>query len=217
MSKKDGYADVVSYDESLDEQPSREGVRETVENLGEHGFDVVLVDSAADAREELIDRIPSGASVMDGHSTTLEEIGFVEYYMEGDHDWENLHEEVFAIADDEERLRARREAQAAEYFVGSVNAIARTGELVAADASGSRIGAYPFAASNVLLVAGTNKIVADLDAAVARIEEVAYPLEDARAQDAYGAGSIVAKQLLFRHETEPGRTTLVLVRDSLGY
>ena len=217
MSQKDGYADAVTYDESLDELPTDGEIDEAVGNLADHGFDVVVVDSADEARDELVDRIPAGASVMDGHSTTLEEIGFMDHLMEGDHDWRNLHEEVFAIADDEARLRARREAQTADYFVGSVNAIARTGELVAADASGSRVGAYPFAASNLLLVAGANKIVADLDAALDRVEEVAYPLEDARAQDAYGAGSIVAKQLLFRHETEEGRTTLVLVRESLGY
>ena len=217
MSRKDGYADAVTYDESLDRRPTDAEIDEAVGNLEEHGFDVVVVDSADEARDELIDRIPTGASVMDGHSTTLEEIGFMGHLMEGDHGWENLHEEVFAIADDAERLRARREAQAADYFVGSVNAIARTGELVAADASGSRVGAYPFAASNLLLVAGTNKIVSDLDAALDRVEKVAYPLEDARARDAYGAGSVVAKQLIFRRETEEGRTTLVLVRESLGY
>jgi len=135
----------------------------------------------------------------------------------GDHDWDNRHAEVYGIDDDAERQRARREAQASDHFVGSVNAIAATGELVAADASGSRIGAYPFAAENLLLVAGTNKIVDDLDSALDRLETVAYPLEDARAQEAYGQGSMIGKQLIYRQEAEAGRTTLVLVRESLGY
>ena len=216
-SKKDGYAESVDYDESLDTHPTDEELDAAVENLEGRGFDVVVVDNAEAALEELTSRIPAGAGVMDGHSTTLEEIGFMDHLMEGDHDWDNRHAEVYGIDDDAERQRARREAQASDYFVGSVNAIAATGELVAADASGSRIGAYPFAAENLLLVAGTNKIVADLDAALDRLEAVAYPLEDARAQDAYGAGSMIGKQLIYRQEAEEGRTTLVLVRESLGY
>ncbi|MFC6975044.1 lactate utilization protein [Halomicroarcula sp. GCM10025709] len=214
---KDGYAEQVSYDESLDDHPTDEELDDAVANLEARGFDVVVVDDADAALAELQAEIPAGASVMDGHSTTLEQIGFMDHLMEGDHDWENRHAEVYGIEDDAERLRARREAQASDYFVGSVNAIAQSGELVAADASGSRIGAYPFAAENLLLVAGVNKVVDDLDAALDRLEEVAYPLEDARAQEAYGQGSVIAKQLIYRHETEEDRTTLVLVRDSLGY
>ncbi|WP_262179089.1 lactate utilization protein [Haloarcula laminariae] len=216
-SNKDGYAETVDYDESLDQHPTDEELDAAVESLEERGFDVVVVDDADAALDELTSQIPAGAGVMDGHSTTLEEIGFMDHLMEGDHDWDNRHAEVYGIDDDAERQRARREAQASDYFVGSVNAIAATGELVAADASGSRVGAYPFAAANLLLVAGTNKIVDDLDAALDRLENVAYPLEDARAQDAYGAGSMIGKQLIYRQEAEEGRTTLVLVRESLGY
>src|SRR6056297_294493 len=216
-SNKDGYAEAVDYNESLDTHPTDEELDAAVENLEASGFDVVVVEDGAAALSELKAQIPAGAGVMDGHSTTLEEIGFMNHLMEGDHDWENRHAEVYGIDDDAERQRARREAQASDYFVGSVNAIAATGELVAADASGSRVGAYPFAAANLLLVAGTNKIVEDLDAALDRLENVAYPLEDARAQEAYGQGSMIGKQLIYRQEAEAGRTTLVLVRESLGY
>ena len=216
-SHKDGYAETVDYDETLDTHPTDDELDAAVENLEGRGFDVVVVDDAEAALAELETRIPAGAGVMDGHSTTLEEIGFMDHLMEGDHDWENRHAAVYGIDEDAKRQRARREAQASDYFVGSVNAVAASGELVAADASGSRVGAYPFAASNLLLVAGTNKIVDDLDAALDRLENVAYPLEDARAQEAYGQGSMIGKQLIYRQEAEEGRTTLVLVRESLGY
>lgn len=216
-SNKDGYAETVDYDESLDTHPTDEELDDAVENLEASGFDVVIAEDAAAALDKVEAQIPAGAGVMDGHSTTLEEIGFMDHLMEGDHEWDNRHAEVYGIDDDAERQRARREAQASDYFVGSVNAIAASGELVAADASGSRVGAYPFAAENLLLVAGTNKIVDDLDAALDRLEEVAYPLENARAQEAYGVGSMIGKELIYRQEAEEGRTTLVLVRESLGY
>jgi len=215
--QKSDYADDADIDATLDDLPDEETIEETADNLRTNGFEVVVVDSGEDALETIQSRIPAGASVMNGHSTTLEEVGFAEYLSEGDHEWESLADEIWGIDDDDERQTARRESQTADYFLGGVNAIARTGELVAADRSGSRIGAYPFAAGNVLIVSGVNKIVASLDDALDRLESVAYPLENERAQEAYGVESAIAKQLIFRQELEEGRTTVVLVREQLGY
>jgi L-lactate utilization protein LutB len=215
--QKSDYADETDIDETLDGLPDDETVEETVANLEANGFDVVVVESADEALETIKSQIPAGASVMNGHSTTLEEVGFDEYLSEGDHDWESLPDDIWSIDDDEERQAARRESQTADYFLGGINAIAATGELVAADRSGSRIGAYPFAAGNVLIVSGVNKIVPTLDDALDRLESVAYPLENERAQEAYGVESAIAKQLIFRQELDEGRTTVVLVREQLGY
>lgn len=217
MSQKSEYADETELDASLDYLPEDETIGETVTNLEANGFEVVVVDSAEDALETIQSHIPANVSVMNGHSTTLEEIGFTEYLSEGDHGWENLSEEIWSIDDDAERQAARRESQTADYFLGGINAIAQTGQMVAADRSGSRIGAYPFAAGNVVIVTGVNKIVDSLDAALDRLESVAYPLENERAKEAYGVESAIAKQLIFRQELEEGRTTVVLIREQLGY
>jgi L-lactate utilization protein LutB len=215
--EKAAYADDAGIDAELDELPSADAVEETVENLEANGFDVVVVDTAEDALETLQSDIPADASVMNGHSTTLEEIGFDEYLSDGDHEWESLPDRIWGIDDDAERQAARRDAQTADYFLGSVNGISQTGELVAADRSGSRIGAYPFAASNVVIVSGINKIVPTLEDALDRLENVAYPLENERAKEAYGVESDIAKQLIFRQELEEGRTTVLLIREELGY
>jgi L-lactate utilization protein LutB len=215
--QKSDYVDDADIDESLDELASDEAIEETVESLEENGFDVVVADSADDALAEIKSHIPAGASVMNGHSTTLEEIGFAEYLSEGDHEWESLPDEIWSIDDDAQRQAARRESQTADYFLGGINGISQTGELVAADRSGSRIGAYPFAASNVVIVSGVNKIVPTLDDALDRLESVAYPLENERAKEAYGVDSAIAKQLILRQELEDDRTTVVLVREHLGY
>ncbi|RLM50806.1 lactate utilization protein [Halorubrum sp. Atlit-28R] len=215
--QKADYAADADIDAELDELPDDETVEETVANLEERGFDAVVVDDADEALETVTSRIPAGVSVMNGHSTTLEEIGFDEFLSEGNHEWESLPDRIWDIDDDAERQAARRESQTADYFLGGINAVAQTGELVAADLSGSRIGAYPFAAGNVVIVTGINKIVPTLDDALDRLESVAYPLENERAQEAYGVESAIAKQLIYRRETEEGRTTVVLVREQLGY
>ena len=215
--QKTDYVDEAEIEATLDELPAEETIEETVENLEANGFDVVLVETADEALDRIQSLVPAGASVMNGHSTTLEEIGFVEYLTEGDHEWESLPDEIWGIDDDAKRQAARRESQTADYFLGGINGIATTGELVAADRSGSRIGAYPFAASNVVIVSGVNKIVPTLEDALDRLESVAYPLENERAKEAYGVDSAIAKQLIFRQELEEGRTTVVLVRDRFGY
>jgi L-lactate utilization protein LutB len=215
--EKSTYAADSNIDETLDELPDDETLEETVENLRANGFEVVVADSTAEALETIQSQIPDGVSVMNGHSTTLEEIGFIDHLSEGDHEWESLPDEIWSIDDDAERQAARRASQTADYFLGGINAIAQTGELVAADRSGSRIGAYPFAARNVVIVSGVNKIVPTLSDALDRLESVAYPLENERAKDAYGVESEIAKQLIFRRELDEGRTTVVLVGENLGY
>ena len=216
-NEKAAYADDAGIEAELDTLPADDAVAETVTNLEANGFEVVVVDTAAEALETIQSQIPAEASVMNGHSTTLEEIGFAEYLSDGDHNWESLPDEIWSIDDDAERQAARRDSQTADYFLGSVNGISQTGELVAADRSGSRIGAYPFAASNVLIVSGINKIVPTLQDALDRLENLAYPLENERAKEAYGVESAIAKQLIFRQELDEGRTTVLLIRDDLGY
>jgi len=215
---KSDYVDDVDVDDDWDSHPSDEELEATVENLEASGFDVEVVADADAALEYVTDAIPAGASVMNGHSTTLEEIGFDDYLGEGDHDWENLAADIWSIDDDEEREAARRASQTADYFLGSVNGIAREeGTLVAADLSGSRVGAYPFAAGNLLLVAGVNKVVEDVEAARERLHEYAYAFENERAQEAYGVESAPAKELVYRQEGTEGRTTVVLVEETFGY
>ncbi|NIB98445.1 lactate utilization protein [Halobacterium sp. R2-5] len=215
---KADYVDDVEVDDDWDSHPSDDELAEAVENLEASGFEVEVVEDAEAALDALVDEIPAGASVMNGHSTTLEEVGFDEFLHGDDHDWENLAAEVWSIDDDEERDAARRDAQAADYFLGSVNGIAREdGALVAADLSGSRVGAYPFAAKNLLLVAGVNKVVEDVEAARERLHEYAYAFENERAQEAYGVESYPSKELVYRQEGTEGRTTVVLVEETLGY
>ena len=92
--QKADYVDDAEIDDSLDQVPDDETLEETVANLEERGFEVVVADSAADALEAVESRIPAGVSVMNGHSTTLEEIGFDELLSEGDHEWESLPDEI---------------------------------------------------------------------------------------------------------------------------
>jgi hypothetical protein len=115
------------------------------------------------------------------------------------------------------RAELRRKSVTADYFVSGVNAIAQSGEIVACDASGSRVGAWPYAAGHLILVSGVNKIVPTLDDALQRVWEYAYRLENARANKVYGIPSQIGKCVILANEQNRERVTLILIGESLGY
>jgi hypothetical protein len=82
---------------------------------------------------------------------------------------------------------------------------------------GSQLGPYVSGAGRVILVVGTQKIVSDVEEGLRRIQEYSYPLEDARAQVAYGIRSAVNKVLIINREVTIGRITVVLVDEVLGF
>jgi hypothetical protein len=197
--------------------PSEETVKKTIENIKERGINVIYVNDKKAALEKIKELIPKGAEVMNGSSTTLNEIGFSEHLKEGKHGWNNLHEKMLGINDASKQADLRRKSSAAEYFLGSLNAISKNGELIAVDASGSRVTAYPFAAKKLILVAGTQKITDSLEDAIKRVREHAFPLENERAQKAYGMGSNMSKWVIIEREFEKDRITLILVNEKLGF
>lgn len=178
---------------------------------------MIVVDSRREAFEKILEIVPKDTEISNGSSTTLHEIGFMDYLESGRHGWRNLHEEIIKEDDKEKRADLRRKSVTAEYFLGSVNAIAQTGELVACDASGSRVTAYPYAAKNLILVAGAQKIAPTLEDAMKRVREYVYPLEDKRALKAYGVHSTIGKWVIIERERNLGRITLILVKEKLGF
>jgi hypothetical protein len=83
--------------------------------------------------------------------------------------------------------------------------------------SGSQLGPYVSGAGRVVLVVGSQKVVADLDEALRRIDQHVLPLEDGRARAAYGVSTSLNKLLVINREFVPGRITVVLVDEAIGY
>ena len=114
----------------------------------------------------------------------------------------------------------RREGTLAEYYLGSVNALAESGELVFASGSGSQLPAYAFTSRNVIWVAGAQKITPSLEDAVRRVREYVLPLEDQR-QKSIGnqAGSRINRMLIMEGEPAYLRRNLrlILVNQALGF
>jgi L-lactate utilization protein LutC len=120
-----------------------------------------------------------------------------------------------------DRVTQRNEIWAAlstpDVLVGSVAAVTETGSLVAASASGSQLPGYAGAAARVIWVVGAQKVVPDLTAALRRVEEHCLPLESERAMRVYGRPSAINRVLILNAEPEPGRGTVLLLREAIGF
>jgi hypothetical protein len=205
---------------AYDTLPAPERVQRTVEAVNGRGIRAELVQTKEDALERLKALIPPGCVVMTGASVTLQQIGFEEILISGDHPWRNFKADLLAEKDPVKQSAMRRQGTLAEYFLGSVNALAETGELVFASGSGSQLPAYAYSSRNVIWVAGAQKITPTLEDAMRRVREYVLPLEDQR-QKSLGnqAGSRINRILIIEGEPAYLRrdVTLILVNEVLGF
>jgi L-lactate utilization protein LutC len=191
-------------------------VKRTAAALEANGIDVIRAANAEEARRIVLGLIPAGSEVHHGASQSLEESG-IAAELEKPGDFELIRPRIWSMDRETQADEIRRLSASPDVMLGSVHAVTEAGSLVTASASGSQLGPYAAGAGKVILVVGTQKIVSDLDEAFRRIDEYAFPLEDARAEAAYGVHSAVNKVLIVNREWEPGRTSVVLVDEVLGF
>lgn len=196
---------------------SEKEITNTKSNLENHGIKVIITDTKESAFDLLKNLIPEGVELMTGSSTTLIQIGFMDYYISNNHPWKNVGTPIFQEQDKAKQYDMRRKSVASEYFIASVNAITEDGKLVAVDRSGSRVGAFPFSAKKLIIVSGVNKIVPTLNDAFERITNVVFPLENERAKKRYGVGTSFGKWVIIENESIKDRITLVLIKEELGF
>jgi hypothetical protein len=183
--------------------------------LNAHGFDAKVVSDASSARELLLSLIPEGAEVGEGASMTLDDIGVTEI-IEKSGRYDAVRPRMWTMNRATQTREIRKLGAAPDVQINSVQAVTEDGRMVVASMTGSQLGPIAFGAGRVILVVGSQKIVPDLATAFRRVEEYSLPVEDARAQQAYGRHSAVNKMLVLNGEGAPGRVTVILVRDVVG-
>jgi len=180
-----------------------------------NNIEVRVVDTGGEARNAVLEMIPLGAEVHSGKSKTLMDIGlWSELFESGKYD--ALRPKYMAMDRATQEREIRKMIAAPDWMLGSVHAITEAGELVTASASSSQLGPYAVGAGKLILIAGSQKIVPNLDAAFKRIEEVVFPYEDEWLLERLKVHTSINKILIMRREWTPGRTTLFLVREPVG-
>lgn len=143
------------------------------EAFKKHGMEVIPVATKEEALALAKTFIKSGMSIGLGGSTSVAQIGLLEYVTSlSDITLFNQYEKGISM---EENTRRRREGMLSDLYICGTNALTKTGELINADGSGNRVAAQMFGPKKVLIVTGRNKIVETVEEGFKRIMEIAAP------------------------------------------
>ncbi|MEY2731628.1 MAG: hypothetical protein RL546_73 [Chloroflexota bacterium] len=189
-------------------------IAKVVSALNAKGFSAQSVSNATAAKAAVVALIPAGSEVFTFTSATLDAAGITDALNAAP--YVSLRNKMYALDRNTQSAEMRAIGSAPAFAAGSVHAVTEDGKLVVASATGSQLPAYAYGAGHVVFVVGAQKIVKDLAEANERIETYTLPLEDVRAQAAYGVNSAINKTLVI-HSEFPGRIDVVIVAEELGF
>ena len=195
---------------------SAEQVARVAKALELNGMKVLIAENGEEAKRLVLDLVPQGAEVYANQSQTLDKLGLRDEFDKSGR-YEAVRPKVLSLDRKTQADEIRKLRSSPDYIIGSVQAITETGQVLTSSFGGSQLGAYAYGSAKVIWIVGTQKLVKDLDEGFRRIEEYSYPLEDARLLAALGIHSAVGKTLIVNREVVPGRVTIVLVKEELGY
>jgi L-lactate utilization protein LutB len=157
-----------------------ETIDKVIECLKKNEMEAVYFPTVAEAKEEILRRIPSGARVGIGGSITLREMGIPEALEKrGDEVYDHWKEGLSK----ERRQEVGKIQQRSDFFLSSTNALTLDGKLINVDATGNRVASMIFGPERVMVIAGVNKIVKNLNEGLARVKKVAAPRNCQRRKD----------------------------------
>ena len=198
-----------------DELAGDESIKKVATALNAVGIGVFITKNVDEAKKKVLEIIPEGAEIMTMASETLAVMGIDKELNESGR-FNSIKARLMKM----DRATQGREMQklgaSPEWAIGSVQAVTEDGSVFIASATGSQLGAYAYAASHVIWVVGTQKIVKNWDEGVKRVYEYALPHEDEKRKKLGQEGSAVRKLLVVSGEHVPQRITVVLVNEKVG-
>lgn len=201
--------------------PDQTVIDTTVTALKANGFESVVVENGEEAKAKALSLIPEGSEVMTMTSVTLDTIGLTEEINNppaGGGKLNAVKPKLYALDPNTQKREQKRMGAAPDFVIGSVHALTQDGKVLIASNTGSQLPAYSYGSDHVIWVVGAQKIAANLEEGMKRIEEYVLPLESERAHKAYGVpGSFISKILIMNREVTPGRITIIIVKESLGF
>lgn len=197
-----------------------------IKNLAKRRMDAYYCKTAEEAKELALSLVPSGSTASFGGSMTLEESGILAAL--------RAKEDITLIdratgKSPEEIKKMYHDALSCDYYFMSTNAITSDGELVNIDGTGNRVAALIYGPENVIIIAGMNKVAANVDEALSRIHNTATPMNCQRlnkktpcaatgvCSDCLSPDCICNQVVITRRSGIEGRIKVILVGEELGY
>ena len=147
-------------------------IEKTIEALKKNNMEAYFVETRDEAVDLTLSLIEKGSSIGVGGSVTINQLGMLEILRNGDYDFFDR----YAFTEREKIEEMMHKTLNADVFLCSANAITENGELYNVDGTNNRIAAILYGPKSVIVLAGVNKIVPNLEEAVIRVKTVAAPL-----------------------------------------
>lgn len=201
-------------------------VDRTLEGLAKHNITGSYVEDETRLLQKLQELIPQNSTVGVGDSMTLFETGVIEFLRSGEY---NFLDKYRAGITSEEKKEIYRKNFFADVFMCSTNAVTEKGELYNIDGNGSRVAAMLYGPERVIIVAGINKIVANLEEAEKRVRNYSAPIDAKRLNkdtpctklgyctDCNSNDRICNDFVVIRRQFNRDRIKVVIVGRALGY
>lgn len=201
-------------------------IKETIDNLNKNNMAGYYVESISQLYELLQKLLPEGQAVGCGDSVTLEQTGVYDYVR--NHNYMFLDKYQNGLSHDEKREIYLRNFRVDTFLTG-VNAVTINGSLFNIDGNGSRVAPVIYGPKQVLVIAGTNKIVRTADEAVLRTRQIAAPLDAKRlgketpcvklgkCVDCHHSQRICNDFVLITGQFEKQRIKVIFIEGNYGY
>lgn len=193
-----------------------ERIQRTVAALEASGIHALVAETAADAKRLFFELVPEGSEVFLGASVTLEVTGIKDEIDQSGR-YDALRPRMFAMNRETQATEIRKLGAGPDFAAGSAQAVTEDGHIIFASMTGSQVGPYASGAGKVIWVIGAQKLVKDVAEGLRRIEEYCVPREEVHMQELYKIGTSLNKILIFNKEIKPGRATIIIVKEALGF
>lgn len=196
-----------------------------LKNLKKRGMEGYYFSDSESCVNYILDMIPEGSTVTNGGSATNQEIGIMEAISSGKYQFIDR----FAPKTPAEQREAYARIVSADYFFMSTNAITLDGELINIDGAGNRVACLIHGPEHVMIVAGMNKVVSDVDSGISRVHNMAAVPNVMRLNkktpchetgvcaNCLSPDCICNHTVITRHNGTPGRIKIFLIGEELGF
>ncbi|MCR1899326.1 lactate utilization protein [Irregularibacter muris] len=201
-------------------------VERTLKNLEKNNMKGYYVQDEKEALEKIRSLLKEGDVVSVGGSATLSEIGALDILKKGEYEYLDRYAPELTP---KEIKDIYRKSFFADAYLTSSNAITEQGELYNVDGRGNRVAAMIYGPDKVIVVAGINKIVKNVEEAVERNKSISGPANNKRLNkttpctktgycgDCHSADRICNEYVLIKRQLEADRIHVILVNQELGY
>jgi L-lactate utilization protein LutB len=201
-------------------------IQKTIENLEKNNISVIYTESKKQVAAKVSELLKDGETIACGGSMSLLECGVMDLIRSGRYNFLDRYAKGLS-ADQIEEIH-RRSFMADTYITGT-NAITENGDLYNVDGRGNRVAAMIYGPKSVIVVAGINKLVKDIDGAVERVRRIAGPANATRLGlntpcvktgfciQCRSDERICSVYTVFGHQRIKDRIKVILVGESLGY